>query len=48
MELRFPDDTILSKDLQGYLWDIFLSTIDIGIEKIRNGSLKEPVKTDNL
>jgi hypothetical protein len=38
----------LSKDLQNYLYDLFIGSIDVGIDKIRNSNLKEPLVTDDL
>jgi len=49
MQVHFPDEEILSKEMQTYMMNIFLDTMDAGIDKIRNNpQFKEPVKTDNL
>lgn len=47
MEKKFPDESILSADEKSLLYDTFVATIDVGIDKIR-ASFNEPVKTDNL
>jgi hypothetical protein len=38
----------MSKELKEHLQDLFNATVDFGLEKIRNGSLKEPIKTNDL
>ena len=49
MEIHFPDEEVLSKEMQNYMWNIFLDTMTAGIEKIRNNpQFKEPIKTDDL
>jgi len=47
LEKKFPDESILSADEKALLYDTFVATIDIGIDKIR-AAFNEPVKTDNL
>jgi len=43
----FADDQILNADLRDYLYAIFDTSIDIGLEKIRE-HLNEPVKTADI
>lgn len=43
----FEDDTILNGDLREYLYAIFDTSIDIGLDKIRE-HLNEPVVTVNI
>ena len=47
IQKTFPDDFVLSEELKEYLWDTFDQTIDIGLDKIRNG-LVEPIPTNDL
>lgn len=48
IQRKYPNEDILSKDLKEYLQDLFDRTVDLGLERIRSGSLKEPIKTNNL
>lgn len=49
MEKNFPDESILSAELRNYMENIFMTTINAGIDKIRNNSsMKEPIVTDDL
>ena len=49
MEKNFSDESILSAELKNYMENIFMTTINAGIEKIRNNSsMKEPIVTDDL
>lgn len=43
----FEDDSILSKDLKEYLYALFDTSIDMGLDKIRE-HLNEPVATVNI
>jgi dynein heavy chain, axonemal len=41
---KYADDDVLSADLKEFLWEqLFEGTIDLGLDKIRNGNLKEPI-----
>ena len=44
---KYSKGDLLSAELREYLWYLFDHTVDVGLEKIRNG-LKEPIKTYNL
>ena len=48
IQRKYQNEDILSKDLKEYLQDLFDRTVDLGLERIRSGSLKEPIKTNNL
>jgi len=43
----FTDETIMNEELKEYLYSIFDTTIDIGLDKIRE-HFSEPVATVNL
>lgn len=43
----FNDDSILSEELKQYLYSIFDTTVDVGLDKIRD-HLSEPVATANI
>lgn len=43
----FNDDSILSNELKEYLYSVFDTTIDTGLDKVRD-LLSEPVTTANI
>jgi len=49
IEKQYPDDDILDQELKDFLWETFDATIDMALDRIRNGGqFKEPIVTDNL
>lgn len=43
----FNDDTILNDEMKEYLYSVFDSTIDLGLDKIRD-HFAEPIATANI
>ena len=49
LSTKFGDSSrVFTQEQKDYLWEQFEGTINIGIDKVRSGSLAEPIKTDNL
>lgn len=48
LDTTFENDMQITTELKEHIWETFLATVDVGLEKLRQSNMVEPIKTDDL
>ena len=48
LDTTFENDSQIDTELKDHIWETFLATVDVGLEKLRQSNMVEPIKTDDL